>query len=69
MLAGLLRAPSRFAPTNDLARAQARAKIIVGLMEDQGYLTAAQAARGAQPPGRSSRRRPRRAPAAPSPTG
>ena len=43
MLAGLLRAPSRFAPTNDLARAQARAKIIVGLMEEQGYLTAAQA--------------------------
>jgi penicillin-binding protein 1A len=44
MLAGLLRAPSRFAPTNDLARAQARAGIIVGLMEEQGYLTAAQAA-------------------------
>jgi penicillin-binding protein 1A len=44
MLAGLLRAPSRFAPTNDLARAQARAKIIVGLMEEQGFLTAAQAA-------------------------
>ena len=43
MLAGLLRAPSRFAPTGDLARAQARAKIIVGLMEEQGYLTAAQA--------------------------
>jgi penicillin-binding protein 1A len=43
MLAGLLRAPSRFAPTNDLARAQARAKTIVGLMEDQGYLTAQQA--------------------------
>ena len=51
MLAGLLRAPSRFAPTNDLARAQERAKTIVGLMEDQGYLTAAQAARGARPPG------------------
>ena len=38
MLAGLLRAPSRFAPTNDLARAQERAKTIIGLMEDQGYL-------------------------------
>jgi 1A family penicillin-binding protein len=45
MLAGLLRAPSRFAPTSDLARAQARAKIIVGLMEGQGYLTEAQAAK------------------------
>ncbi len=43
MLAGLLRAPSRFAPTSDLARAQERATIIVGLMEDQGYLTHAQA--------------------------
>ncbi len=44
MLAGLLRAPSHFAPTNDLARAQERATIIVGLMEQQGYLTPAQAA-------------------------
>ena len=43
MLAGLLRAPSRFAPTNDLKLAQARARTIIGLMEDQGYLTAAQA--------------------------
>ncbi|MBP7000990.1 MAG: PBP1A family penicillin-binding protein [Amaricoccus sp.] len=43
MLAGLLRAPSRFAPTNDLARAQERATTIVGLMEAQGYLTVAQA--------------------------
>lgn len=43
MLAGLLRAPSRFAPTSDLGRAQSRADTIVGLMQDQGYLTAAQA--------------------------
>ncbi len=43
MLAGLLRAPSRFAPTNDLARAQARARTIVTLMADQGYLTPQQA--------------------------
>lgn len=43
MLAGLLRAPSKFAPTNDLERAQERAKTIIGLMEDQGYLTKAQA--------------------------
>jgi 1A family penicillin-binding protein len=43
MLAGLLRAPSRFAPTNDLKLAQTRARTIVGLMQDQGYLTAAQA--------------------------
>lgn len=43
MLAGLLVAPSRFAPTNDLARAQRRAATIVALMEDQGYLSTAQA--------------------------
>ncbi|MEM1298407.1 MAG: PBP1A family penicillin-binding protein [Pseudomonadota bacterium] len=39
MLAGLLRAPSRYAPTNDLSRAQGRASVIVRLMEEQGYLT------------------------------
>ncbi|WP_424933265.1 transglycosylase domain-containing protein [Amaricoccus macauensis] len=44
MLAGLLRAPSRFAPTNNLALAQERASTIIDLMEDQGYLTAQQAA-------------------------
>ncbi|MFQ8431020.1 transglycosylase domain-containing protein [Amaricoccus sp. W119] len=43
MLAGLLRAPSRFAPTHNLNAAQERAGVIVGLMEDQGYLTTAQA--------------------------
>lgn len=43
MLAGLLVAPSRYAPTNSLTRAQNRAGVIVGLMEDQGYLTTAQA--------------------------
>lgn len=43
MLAGLLKAPSTFAPTNNLDRARARANVVVGLMEDQGYLTAAEA--------------------------
>jgi membrane peptidoglycan carboxypeptidase len=43
MLAGLLVAPTRYAPTNNLTRAQNRASVIVGLMEDQGYLTQAQA--------------------------
>ncbi|MGJ8582611.1 MAG: transglycosylase domain-containing protein [Marinosulfonomonas sp.] len=43
MLAGLLTAPSRFAPTANLQRSQDRASVIVGLMEDQGYITAAQA--------------------------
>lgn len=39
MLAGLLKAPSRYAPTNNLQRAQDRGAVIVGLMRDQGYLT------------------------------
>lgn len=43
MLAGLLKAPSYFAPTNNMDRARARANVIIGLMEDQGYLTADQA--------------------------
>ena len=43
MLAGLLKAPSKYAPTNNLQRAQDRANVIVGLMQDQGYLTKAQA--------------------------
>ena len=44
MLAGLLKAPSRFAPTNNLERSRERANVIVGLMEDQDYLTTAEAA-------------------------
>ena len=40
MLAGLLKAPSTYAPTNNLKRAQDRANLIIGLMEDQDYLTA-----------------------------
>jgi penicillin-binding protein 1A len=43
MLAGLLKAPSRFAPTNNLQRAQDRAAVVIGLMQEQGYLTAEQA--------------------------
>ena len=43
MLAGLLKAPSRYAPTNNLQRAQDRASVIIGLMRAQGYLTEAEA--------------------------
>ena len=43
MLAGLLTAPSRFAPTANLQRSQDRAAVIVNLMEDQGYLSRSQA--------------------------
>ncbi len=50
MLAGLLKAPSRFAPTNNLKRAQDRANVIIGLMEEQGKLTAEEAAEARQYP-------------------
>ncbi|PYE83713.1 transglycosylase domain-containing protein [Pseudoroseicyclus aestuarii] len=43
MLAGLLKAPTTYAPTNNLARSQGRANIIVGLMEAQDFLTPAEA--------------------------
>jgi 1A family penicillin-binding protein len=43
MLAGLLTAPSRFAPTANLERSQARAATVIRLMQEQGYLTAGQA--------------------------
>jgi penicillin-binding protein 1A len=43
MLAGLLKAPSQYAPTNSIERAQGRAGVVVGLMEEQGYLTTEQA--------------------------
>lgn len=55
MLAGLLTAPSRFAPTNNLARAQERAAVVVGLMEEQGYLTPAQAEDARTNPARLSK--------------
>ncbi|MBV1868178.1 MAG: transglycosylase domain-containing protein [Marinosulfonomonas sp.] len=43
MLAGLLTAPSRYAPTANLKRSQNRAGVVVDLMEDQRYITKAQA--------------------------
>ncbi|WP_296422749.1 PBP1A family penicillin-binding protein [Yoonia sp.] len=43
MLAGLLKAPSTYAPTTNIERARDRASVVIGLMQDQGYLSAAQA--------------------------
>lgn len=54
MLAGLLKAPSRFAPTNNLTRSQKRANLIVGLMEEQGYISSAQAESARQKPAQLS---------------
>jgi 1A family penicillin-binding protein len=44
MLAGLLKAPTRYAPTANLQRSQDRASVIIGLMEDEDYLTSTEAA-------------------------
>ncbi len=44
MLAGLLQAPSRYAPTKDFDRAKRRMDLVVGSMVAAGYLTEAQAA-------------------------
>lgn len=44
MLAGLLVAPSYFAPTGNLKRAQDRAAVVLRLMHEQGYLTNAELA-------------------------
>lgn len=45
MLAGLVKAPSRLAPTGNLAGARKRQAVVVGAMEDAGFLSAAQAGR------------------------
>jgi penicillin-binding protein 1A len=43
MLAGLLVAPSYYAPTRNLDRAQRRAATVLSLMAQEGYLTEAEA--------------------------
>ncbi len=42
LLAGLLKAPSRYAPTNDPVRAKARAEIVLNRMMESGFITQAQ---------------------------
>ncbi len=54
MLAGLLKAPSRYAPTANLQRSRDRAATIVRQMEDQGYLSASESARARDNPARLS---------------
>lgn len=55
MLAGLLKAPTRYAPTNSLQRAQDRAAVIVALMKDQGYLSENAAAQAIAQPAQLSK--------------
>lgn len=54
MLAGLLKAPTRFAPTNNLQRSQDRAATILKLMAEQGYLSEADRAIAEANPARLS---------------
>ena len=55
MLAGLLPAPSYFAPTANLERSRGRANVVIGLMEAQGYLDAVQASEARQYPAQLSK--------------
>ncbi|GAA3860346.1 transglycosylase domain-containing protein [Celeribacter arenosi] len=54
MLAGLLTAPSRYAPTSDLKRSQERAGIVLLLMNQQGMITDAQRAEAKASPAQLS---------------
>jgi penicillin-binding protein 1A len=42
LIAGLLQAPSRFSPANNAERSQKRANVVLGLMEEAGFITNAQ---------------------------
>ncbi|WP_300517321.1 transglycosylase domain-containing protein [Aliiroseovarius sp.] len=42
MMAGMLTAPTRYAPTNDLKLSQDRAATVLKLMQEQGYITMAE---------------------------
>ncbi len=54
MLAGLLKAPTTFAPTNNIERSRDRAAVVIGLMQEQGYLSASAAAEALANPARLS---------------
>jgi penicillin-binding protein 1A len=45
MLAGMVRAPSRLAPTRNYRQARERGRVVIAAMIDQGYLTNAEARR------------------------
>jgi len=54
VLAGLLKAPSHFSPSNNPDLAMARAKVVIKTMEEAGYIDAKRAAwviKSARPPG------------------
>jgi penicillin-binding protein 1A len=47
IIAGLVKAPSNYSPTADAEAAKGRAGIVLGLMREQGYVSAAEAAEAA----------------------
>ena len=61
MLAGLLKAPSRYAPTSDISIAQNRASVIVGLMEAQDLISQEEANAARETPAVLSKAAARRA--------
>ncbi|MEX2520146.1 MAG: transglycosylase domain-containing protein [Paracoccaceae bacterium] len=60
MLAGLLKAPSRFAPTSDMGRAEGRAAVIIAAMVQTGAITESEAVAALAQPARLSREAERR---------
>ena len=60
MLAGLLKAPSKFAPTSNMGRAQGRAGVIINAMRKTGIITEREADEALQNPARLSREAARR---------
>ncbi len=54
MIAGLLVAPTRYAPTNNLKRSQDRAETVLKLMHEQGYLSDAEHAKAVANPAQLS---------------
>ncbi len=55
VIAGLVKAPSRLAPTRNPQAAQARAQLVLAAMADQGYITEAQARTARSNPAQASR--------------
>jgi len=55
LLAGLLKAPSRYSPANDLQRAAARATVVLDLMYETGRITEEERIEAAQTPIRVAR--------------
>ena len=60
MLAGLLKAPSRFSPTSNMGRAQGRASVIINAMRETGVITELEAEKALDQPATLSREAARR---------